>query len=225
MREIIQLASADGEWGVLKFQLGTYGTNLVVTQQKKAFQRNHLIIIINQNRQPTQLWHLNFLFIFFCLYQMCCLFSVVHRCLTVIGAWRAASTAHFQSQNCFSFYWSSPFFLQPLKHCGVGGICSYIMLIFWLTHLTEKTYCWKSCQHFIGNGWNELQYWYSICQNWFHLFFCLLRMNSLRSAASLHTELLFWCLTYHMFQWGINCFCIFLCLLLNDLPKRHWKVQ
>lgn len=31
MREITQFASADGEWGVLKFQLGTYGTNLVVT--------------------------------------------------------------------------------------------------------------------------------------------------------------------------------------------------
>lgn len=31
MREITQFASADGERGVLKFQLDTYGTNLVVT--------------------------------------------------------------------------------------------------------------------------------------------------------------------------------------------------
>lgn len=96
MRAITQFASADGEWGVLRFQLDTYGTNLVVTKQKKAFQRNQLIIIISQNRQPTQLWHFNFLLIFFCSYQMCCLSSIVRRCLTVIGAWRAASTAYFQ---------------------------------------------------------------------------------------------------------------------------------
>lgn len=60
-----------------------------------------------------------------------------------------------------------------------------------------------------------------ICSHYPQLWdFCLLPWNVWDLKRSLNSELLFWCPTYHMFQWGINCLRIFLGLVLNDLPKE-----